>query len=84
MHSSEYSQRKSFLASYQGSAGSNRFTKVKMDLQADGLLRQYFATKKARMHEWFNVITPSAGSLEMLCQELHQLAKKDWKNIHQL
>ena len=70
--------RDAFLASYSGTSGSNRFTKVRMDISADEALRRFFATHKEDIKSWFNVISPDRGSVDTLQQHLHRLAAKDW------
>jgi len=76
--------RDAFLASYTGSKGANRFTKVKMDYKADAALQRYFETHQDRLDDWFNVITPVGNSLKSLRGTLGKLAKKDWRRIRGL
>ena len=73
--------RTAFLASYGPQASANRFTKVKMDAQADLVLRDYFAGHAAKIDSWFNVITPPRHSLAELKHELEILNCKDWSRI---
>lgn len=73
--------REAFLVSYQGTKQGNRFTKVQMDLRADAVLRRYFAANAGRISDWFNVITPQKGSLELLRSELETLSDKNWRQI---
>ena len=70
--------RHAFLASYSGTSGSNRFTKVRIDIDADEALQMFFARHKADIRSWFNVISPGQGSVDTLQQHLHRLAEKDW------
>lgn len=70
--------RRAFLSSYSGTKGGNRFTKVRMSVEADALLRRYFADNSQRIAGWFNVIVPEGRSLGTLKDELHELRKKDW------
>lgn len=70
--------RKAFLASYSGSSGSNRFTKVRMDVDADKALRRFFSADEAQFETWFNVITPSNATIDTLKSDLRKLAAKDW------
>jgi hypothetical protein len=70
--------REAFLASYSGSSGANRFTKVRMAVTADEALRSYFLTHEAEVETWFNVISPRNGTLEILQADLRKLAAKDW------
>ena len=72
------SAREAFLASYSGSSGTNRFTKVRIDVEADKALRCYFAIHKAEIETWFNIISPRDGTLETLRTDLRALAAKDW------
>jgi hypothetical protein len=74
--------RDAFRSSYTGSRGNNQFTKVKMNLQADGLLQAYFRANRPAIAKWFNVITPQGRDLPALRDELHILAAKDWGGIH--
>lgn len=70
--------REAFLASYSGSSGANRFTKVRMAISADEALQGYFAAHEDEVESWFNVISPRGGSLETLRSDLGKLAAKDW------
>lgn len=72
--------RKAFLASYSGSSGArvNRFTKVRIDMEADKALQGFFATHKPDIDSWFNVISPAGRTLETLRTDLWTLAAKDW------
>ena len=69
--------REAFLASYSGRSGANRFTKVRMAVDADGILRNYFTAHEAETKTWFNVISPHGGTLETLRGDLSKLAAKD-------
>jgi hypothetical protein len=73
--------RAAFLQSYGPRAKGNRFTKVKMDVKADAVLRQYFGAHAKSIESWFNVITPKDRSLERLQHELMKLNGKAWTNI---
>ena len=68
--------REAFLTSYSGKAGKNRFTKVRMDINADETLRKYFTAHKSEVERWFNVISPRDGTLKTLQTDLWSLAKK--------
>ena len=57
------SARDAFLASYSGRRGANRFTKVRMDVDADEALQSYFMAREADIERWFNVISPYDGTL---------------------
>lgn len=63
-----------FRASCTGARGQNRFTKVRMDAEADRLLGGWFLAHGREMEDWFNVISPRGGSLEMLRADLRKLA----------
>ena len=69
---------KAFLASYPRSSGANRFTKVRMAVDADEALRSYFTVHEAEVETWFNVIAPHDGTIENLQVDLRKLAAKDW------
>jgi hypothetical protein len=73
--------KKAFLESYTGRKAKTRFTKVQMALDADKVLQDYFARNIPRVEEWFNVISPTRGSIEALKSQIHVLSKKDWENI---
>ena len=72
------SARGAFLASYSGRRGANRFTKVRMDVDADEALQVYFVAHEAEIEGWFNVIAPRDGTLGTLQEDLRILASKDW------
>lgn len=76
--------REAFLASYTGSKGKNRFTKVQMDMAADKVLVQYFASHADRIESWFNIITPKHENLAGLRSILTKLSNKNWRKIHNL
>jgi len=74
--------KRAFLSSYSGDRkGTNRFTKVQMNLEADALLRRYFEDNRKRIADWFNVIVPEGRPLATLKDELHELRKKDWVTL---
>lgn len=70
-----------FIKSYTGKKGNNRFTKVKISLEADLALQEYFSTNLAKIESWFNVISPAGRSIAELKRELDLLSKKNWKDI---
>lgn len=70
--------RDAFLASYSGSSGANRFTKVRVSVDADEALRSYFTAHEPEVETWFNVIAPRDGNLTNLRADLRTLAAKDW------
>lgn len=67
--------RKAFLESYDGSKGGNRFTKTRLDLDADQALRRYFAENSERSDRWLNVIEPEGETLGVLSRQLQALLK---------
>ena len=70
--------REAFLASYSGTSGANRFTKVRVGVDADEALRSYFTAHEAEVESWFNVISPRNGKLTSLQADLRKLAAKEW------
>ena len=74
--------REAFLQSYSGKTGTNRFTKVSMDVNADVALRSYFTAHEVEVERWFNVISPRDDTLETLQADLRKLAVKDWLEDH--
>ena len=73
--------RLAFLRSYGPAAAGNRFTKVKIDVKADVVLRHYFAAHAKQIESWFNIITPKGRNLKKLRQELKILNGKEWAKI---
>ncbi len=73
--------RDAFYSSYSGKKGSNRFTKVKMDIKADLVLKKYFSNNLEVVESWFNIITPKKD-FAILRHELKTLQEKDWQAIH--
>jgi hypothetical protein len=73
--------RAAFLQSYGPGAKGNRFTKVKMDVKADAVLRNYLAAHAKGVESWFNVITPKGRSLSRLQKELKILNGREWIKI---
>ncbi|MBN1804884.1 MAG: hypothetical protein JW837_06510 [Sedimentisphaerales bacterium] len=73
--------KNAFVKSYTGKKGNNRFTKVKISLDADLALQKYFSANLSRIETWFNVISPSGRSIAELKQELDSLSSKNWKEI---
>lgn len=74
--------RTAFLASYSGRSGSNRFTKVSIDVAADSCLRSYFTEHEDEIEGWFNVIGPKDRTILELREDLKRLTMKDWERIH--
>ncbi len=73
--------RAAFLASYSGTKGKTRFTKVQMDLAADTALRRYFSDHEDEVEGWFNVIAPTSAKISRLRAELKTLHQKDWNRV---
>ncbi len=73
--------RVAFLASYNKDSAGNRFTKVKVDVEADAALKRYFATHEAEVEGWFNVISPRDGTVRELREDVVKLAAKNWMEI---
>ena len=73
--------REAFLASYAGSPGRNRFTKVRVGIEADAALQGYFEAHGAEIDKWFNVISPRDGDVTGLRSDLARLANKDWFGV---
>lgn len=71
--------RVAFLESYSGARGRNRFTKVRIDVDADEALRRYFSNHEAEVESWFNVIAPRGANLDELQDDLRKLATKNWR-----
>ena len=70
--------KNAFLASYNSeSKKKNRFTKVKMDLDADKSLQVYFANNQSEIDSWFNVIAPNRATMEELRDDIGTLCGKD-------
>ncbi|MHB8412641.1 MAG: hypothetical protein ACYDDI_11950 [Candidatus Acidiferrales bacterium] len=76
--------RNAFLASYAKEKTKNQFTKVQMNYHADQVLQRYFKDNAQRIEKWFNVITPTKGTIRTLETELAQLRDKDWRTVHSL
>ena len=68
--------RDTFLASYSGKSGSNKFTKVQIGLEADGALWDFFAKHAREVDTWYNIITPSDKNIGELRNSLGRLANK--------
>ncbi len=66
--------RTAFLQSYPAKPGANRFTKVRMAADADEALKSYFKSHSAEVESWYNVISPSNTSLDVLRNDLRKLA----------
>jgi hypothetical protein len=68
--------RDTFLASYSGKSGTNRFTKVRIGLDADVALWNYFTTHSEEIDSWYNVISPDGSNIGKLRENLQKLADK--------
>jgi len=73
--------RDAFLASYSGKAGKNKFTKVRVDVDADEALRSCFSAHETEVETWFNAIAPRGRKLKTLISDLRRLARKDWQEV---
>ena len=73
--------KRAFMQSYTGKKGDNRFTKVKIDLDADLALQHFFLTNASTIESWFNIISPAGQSISDLKEELSLLASKKWMEI---
>jgi len=70
-----------FASSYTGETGANSFTKVRIGLEADAALKQYFLTHESEVESWFNVISPKGATIRGLRDQLQALRSKNWKEI---
>lgn len=68
--------RNAFTESYQGTRGTNKFTKSRIDFEADKTLRRYFADHSTEIESWFNVISPENRTLGELQSDLNTLARR--------
>jgi hypothetical protein len=73
--------RDAFVKSYTGKKSANRFTKVRIALDADLALQEYFSVNLSEVETWFNVISPAGRSIAELKRELDSLSSKNWKEI---
>ena len=73
--------REIFLASYAADKTKNQFTKVKMNIDANRILLEYFRKHIKQIEGWFQVVSPSGKSLETLQREIEVLKNKDWLKI---
>lgn len=75
--------RSAFLASYDNPRTvkkMNLFTKVRIRYDAHLALDSYFASNLDKIeNEWFNIISPSVATIDLLKEQLRTLAAKDWK-----
>lgn len=75
--------RETFLQSYSGRRGKNRFTKVKMDWMTDLAIRRYFHAHIDEIGNWYNVISPKDAKIANLRNDLAALAKKNGRDIQE-
>ena len=75
--------RETFLQSYSGKRGKNRFTKVKMDWMTDLAIRRYFHAHIDEIGNWYNVISPKDAKIAHLRNDLAALAKKNGRDIQE-
>lgn len=73
--------KETFMSSYKEGKKKNEFTKVQMNLEADGLLLKYFRENIDTVEGWFNIISPPSKTLIDLKIELTLLKNKNWINI---
>jgi len=73
--------RKAFLSSYTQDKKKNQFTKVQMNIDADGILLDFFRKNLETIESWFKVISPKEKELLTLKDELTELNYKNWKEI---
>lgn len=73
--------RTAFLSSYSSGRRKNRFTKVRVDVDADRALRAYFKSHELQIERWFNVIAPPGGNIAQLRASLDKLRNKNWKEV---
>jgi len=65
--------KNAFEMSYVREKKTNRFTKTKMDSEADLALAKYFVDNIRKIESWFNVITPYDSNLKVLNAMLTRL-----------
>lgn len=68
--------KRAFLESYKEGKKQNMFTKVKMNLNAHNALITYFREKREQIALWFNIISPTDGTLQDLKSNLNTLISK--------
>lgn len=65
--------RRAFFESYSREKKENRLTKSKLDVLADTELSLYFKQNTKKIAGWFNLISPTEGSLAKLRRKLFDL-----------
>ena len=73
--------QEAFKKSYAANKKLNKFTKVKMDFDADALLQNYFSNNLSIIESWFNIISPRGRDIIELKNEFFELRSKNWKKI---
>lgn len=73
--------KSAFDKSYAKDKKRNVFTKVKMDVEANDVLLEYFSDNLDKIEKWFNIITPKEKTIQELKKELIALKIKKWENI---
>ena len=76
MSSNYPSTRRAFLESYTKGRRANRFTKVRMDLEAHRELASYFKANMDSIEGWFNVIAPAGSRLGDLRDQIRALQSR--------
>lgn len=74
------STKEAFLNCYDNAGGKASFTKKSLPAAADRELTRYFKTNRKEIASWFNILTPSNGSLVQLMDELLTLAISQTRN----
>lgn len=80
-HGHRQAVQEAFVNSYGRETRSNVFTKVRMSLDADLVLQDYFRENAGTVDKWFNVLSPRGRRLGSLRRELKTLASKDWQGV---
>ncbi|MCL2148129.1 MAG: hypothetical protein FWH47_02190 [Methanomassiliicoccaceae archaeon] len=70
--------REAFLCSYTKNKKINQFTKVRMNQGAHLRLVDYFNDNKSDVEKWFSIISPQAGVMGDLRNDLLKLSSKRW------
>ena len=73
--------RDAFIHSYTGKRGRNGFTKVQMLLSADVIVQRYFAEHLSEIEDWFNIISPTGGSIATLKEDLDALIARESEEL---
>lgn len=73
--------QEAFMQSYSGKRGGNVFTKVRISLNADAAILQFFENYAGDIEDWFNVVSPVGRSLSDLRYDLERLSSKKWGTL---